>query len=176
MKNYKVNYVDVKTGEKLAYRSAGSGDNTYLLIHGNMSSSIHWSTLMEKLESHSKVYGVDLRGFGDSSYNGELNSLQDFAQDVKEFILELGLDNLIVVGWSTGGGIALELAVMGEVSERIKKVVLLDSVGIQGYPIMRKDEEGTPIPGDFLKEKSEIAVDAVQVAPILYAYESKNKD
>ena len=85
---------------------------------------------MEKFEKDYTVYALDLRGFGDSSFENEINSLRDFAEDVELFIKALDLKNVYLCGWSTGGGVVLEVA--ADMPDRIEKELLLDSVGIKG--------------------------------------------
>lgn len=174
LKEYTVHYMRLVNGEKIAYRKAGTQGPNLLLIHGNMSSSIHFDTLMEALEDRYQIYAVDLRGFGDSTYKHPISSLQDFALDIKEIIDRLDLKDLTVLGWSTGGGIALELAV--DASDRVKKVILLESVGIKGYPMFKKDENGQPILTERLWRREDIAKDPVQVAPALAALEKQDAD
>lgn len=174
MKHYPVQFINLENGETIAYRKSGTKGDIILLVHGNMSSSVHWQVAIEELEQEYQVYALDLRGFGDSSYTKPLNSLHDFAVDVELFINALNLDNLTLVGWSTGGGIVLEVA--ADFQKRIKKVILLDSVGIKGYPMFRKDENGQPILTEQLSSREDIANDKVQVAPILYAYQTNNRD
>lgn len=173
MKHYEVNTVYLSNGESLAYRQAGNQGPKLLLVHGNMSSSIFFETTMNELENHYQIIAVDLRGFGDSTYNKEVNSLKDFADDLNEFLRTKQFEDVTVLGWSTGGGIALEMA--ASKPQLIKKVILLDSVGVQGYPMFQKDEKGQPILDKPHTSKETIAKDAVQVAPILYAYANKDK-
>ena len=173
MKDYPVHFVSLSNDETLAYRTAGSGP-TVLLIHGNMSSSVHWQTTMEALESEFTIYAPDLRGFGDSTYNAPFDSLHDLALEVEEFMDLVGIGKCAVAGWSTGGGVALELA--ADRPEQVTAVVLVDSVPPTGYPIFRKNALGQPIPGALLKTKEEIAADPVQVVPALTAYATGNRE
>lgn len=139
MKEYKVNYIDLSTGEKIAYRKTDDKENldkkTIVLIHGNMTSSVHFERLMEKLEKDYRVYAIDMAGFGDSSYNRKIKSLHDFSRDVTEFIKALNLKEVYLLGWSTGGGVALETAVDNE--DRVKEVFLLSSVPVFGMVISK---------------------------------------
>ena len=174
MKHYEVKKLSLKNGETIAYRECGSGLKTIVLVHGNMSSSVHFQPVMEQLENSYKVYAVDMRGFGDSSYHSELNSLRDFSTDIRLWVESLKLDRFTLLGWSTGGGVVLELA--ADLPEKVEKVLLLDSVGIKGYPMFKKDEKGQPVLTQLITTKDEIRVDAVQVKPILDAYENRNKE
>jgi len=174
MKQYNVNTIALSCGETIAYRKGGNAENCVLLIHGNMSSSVHWQTTMEDLEKDFTVYAPDLRGFGESSYNTPFDSLKCLAEDLSAFIDAVGINKFTIVGWSTGGGVALELAALRP--EIVSKVITLGSVPITGYPIFKKDENGAPILTELVKTKEEIANDPVQVLPILKAYEENNRD
>lgn len=173
MKHYPVQTVMLPSGESVAYRQAGTKGDCIVLVHGNMSSSVHFQTTMERLENEFRVYAVDLRGFGDSSYLSELNSLHDFAEDVEGWIEALDLHDFYLLGWSTGGGIVMEVA--ADMPERVRKLFLLDSVGVKGYPLYKKDAQFKPILSELYKYKEEIAKDPVQVLPILNAYANKDK-
>ena len=174
MKQYPVNTLTLKNGETIAYREAGKGEKTLLLIHGNMSSSVHWQPLMEALENEYRMVAPDMRGFGDSSYHRPFDSLRELAEDMEDAALQLDLDGFTAIGWSTGGGVVLEMA--ADMPGRMKKAILLDSVPPTGYPMFKKDDKGHTILTEPLKTKEEIAADPVQVAPVLAAYASGNRD
>ncbi|MCH4886016.1 alpha/beta hydrolase [Acidaminobacter sp. JC074] len=160
--------------ETIAYREQGHGDKVVILIHGNMTSSAHYNLLMDRLTKDMKVYAVDLRGFGGSTYINPVNHLKDFSDDIKAFVSALKIDKFTIAGWSTGGGIAMQYCI--DYPDDVEKLILFESVGISGYPIFRKDENGQAIVGDFLTTKEELAKDFVQVLPILNAYENKDKE
>src|SRR5690554_6554188 len=128
MKQFPLQYIKLDNNETIAYRQSGDTGPIVLLVHGNMSSSVYWQVLMEKLEVDYQVYAMDLAGFGDSTYNRSLDSLHDFSKDVTKFIEKLNLEDVHLVGWSTGGGIVLETA--ADLPDTIKQVFLLDSVGL----------------------------------------------
>jgi pimeloyl-ACP methyl ester carboxylesterase len=174
MKEYELKKTDVKTGETLAYRTSETQGETVLLLHGNMSSSVHFQPLMEQLEKDFNVYALDLVGFGDSTYNRQLESLEDFSRDVQAFIKQLDLKDINILGWSTGGGIALEVA--AALPDRIRQVFLLNSVGLQGYKMYKKGPDYKPVLTERIYKREEIEKDPVQVLPVLHAYNSGNKD
>lgn len=174
MKQYPVLSIELDTKETITYRQAGDNGPVILLVHGNMSSSVHYQVLMERLEKDYRVIALDLVGFGDSTYHRNLESLHDFSRDVTSFILALDLHDVTIMGWSTGGGIVLETA--ADIPERIKKIFLLDSVGLKGYPMFKKDENFQPILTERIYTREDIAADPVQVLPVLNAYATNNRD
>jgi len=174
VKQYPIIFQTISGGETLVYRKCGTGNKTLVLLHGNMSSSVHFQPLMEQLEQDYTVYAVDLRGFGDSSYNHSFDSLRELADDIQEFISLQGIIRPVLMGWSTGGGIAMEVA--ADLGDDVRGIILLSSVGIQGYTMFRKDAAGAPIMCDYLISKDEIAADPVQVAPALRAYELNDRE
>lgn len=164
--------VPLPNGETQGYRVRPGGDKVVLLIHGNMTSSLHWDVVLEKMDRRFTLYAVDLRGFGESTYHRPIASLADFADDVRQFLDVVGLSRVSVVGWSTGGGVAMELA--ANWPERVEKLVLLASVSTRGYPFYAHDSEGLS-PGRRLRTKEEIARDPGKTLPILTAYQKKDK-
>lgn len=159
--------VELPNGETIAYRHR-EGDEPVLLLHGNQSSSLHWDLVFEEMDDRYELYAMDLRGFGESSYEERIDEIADFAEDVRLFAEAVDLVASHVWGWSTGGGVAMEYAARNP--DRVRKLVLMSPVSTRGYPIYRKDEEGNPT-DEPLTTRKEIASDPIQVAPILRAYE-----
>ena len=116
------------------------GERPLVLIHGNMTSSVHWDVVLERIDGRFRVYAVDLRGFGLSTYRRPVESLRDFAADVKEWIDALGLERYSVMGWSMGGGVAMHLA--ADRPEQVEKLVLLASVSHPGLPLLWDRRKG----------------------------------
>jgi len=147
----------IPNDETIGYREAGTGGRTVLLIHGNMTSSKHWDILMSALPHGYHLLAVDLRGFGTSSYHNRIESIQDFSEDVAQFATCLDLNSFSMIGWSLGGAVAMQFAI--DHGEKVEKLVLIESIGLQGYPVLRKDGLGQPIAGEFLTTRDELARD-----------------
>lgn len=174
MKQYAVQFLPLPNGETMAYRECGDPTKSPLvLIHGNQSSSVFYQNTMEKLEQEAHIIALDLIGFGDSSYNRTIDTLQDFSVDVALFLKAKDLKNVCILGWSTGGGIVLELAV--DHPELVGHVILLDSVGIQGYPLYKLDAQNMPILSERIYKREDVASEPVQVIPVQTALEKKDK-
>lgn len=174
MGNVQLKSVEIHNGETLGYREREGGEQVLLLIHGNMQSSKHWDILIDSLDSAYKVYAVDLRGFGISSYNEPFDSLKELSEDVKSFTDKLGLGRFSVMGWSTGGGVAMQLA--ADYPDSVEKLILLASLSTRGYPLYNLDDNGQPILSERLKTKEDIKADPVRYIPITAAYAQKNKE
>ena len=84
--------------ETIAYLDEGQGD-VVLMVHGNMSSSVHYEPLITRIKDKYRCVALYLRGFGDSSYNERFDTLEELADDVALFIDALGLGSVYLVGW-----------------------------------------------------------------------------
>ncbi|MDO5714030.1 MAG: alpha/beta hydrolase [Tissierellia bacterium] len=174
MEKFEVHKQILSNNEVMAYRKVGSGKEILLLIHGNQSSSIFYEDLMDTFKDKYTIYAIDLIGFGDSSYNREIQSIADFSVDVYLFMEALEIKSATVLGWSTGGGVAMELAALHP--DKVKKLILMDSVGLKGYFIYKYDENFQPILSQRVYKKEDIAQDPVSVLPILKAFKERDFD
>ena len=82
--------IKLDNSETLAYIEQGTGKKVLILVHGNMSSSLHFLPLFNKLDDSYRLIAVDLRGFGDSSYENEFSSLKELSEDLALFVKEIG--------------------------------------------------------------------------------------
>ena len=82
-----------------------------LLLHGGLFSTGLWGpTLMKLAESH-RVIGVDLHGHGHTALGARPTiSLVDIGRDLAVVVEKLGLRQVDVMGYSFGGGAAMQLA------------------------------------------------------------------
>lgn len=160
--------------ETISYYEQGDSKETLLLLHGNTSSAIFYEPLFEKLPQGVRTIAPDLRGFGHSSYNQSIETLTDFAEDIKLFLDSLGISCVSIVGWSLGGNIAMEFA--STYPEMVSNLILLSSGSPKGYPVFKKDDKGQPIIPEVYTSKAKLALDPVQVLPLLNVFETKNAD
>ena len=162
----------LSNGETYYYIDEGNSKETILLVHGNMSSGVHYKPLIEKFKKDFRVIAPDMRGFGDSSYNNRMESLEDLSDDLYLFLEELNIKKIHVAGWSTGGAVVLKLA--AKHSEIIDKIILIESASYRGYPVFKKDENNQPIIGVSYDKIEELAKDPVQVLPLVIALENND--
>jgi pimeloyl-ACP methyl ester carboxylesterase len=62
------------------------GEKTIVLLHGNLSSSVHWTPLIHALKLSYRVIAFDIREFGDSTYAQSFDDLDTLAEDIRQFI------------------------------------------------------------------------------------------
>ena len=82
-----------------------------LLLHGGLFSTELFGPVLTKLAESRRVIGVDLHGHGHTSLGKRSTiSLEDIGRDLGVVIEKLGLRQVDAMGYSFGGGAALQLA------------------------------------------------------------------
>ena len=117
-----------------AYRVHGTpGARKLLLIHGNASSSAFYEPLMERLADEFYMVAPDLRCFGgsDALPVDATRGMRDFSDDIHELVEALGWDKFSILGWSLGGGVAMQYAI--DHSERLEAIVLQAPLSPYGF-------------------------------------------
>jgi len=103
----------------------GAGEPTFLVIHGFGDGAFIWDGFIPSLVRFGRVIAVDLRGHGDSDWDASRRySPATHLSDVAYLVETLALTNLVVIGHSLGGEIALRLAASS--SERIGGLIIVD--------------------------------------------------
>src|SRR5215204_307599 len=80
-----------------------------LFVHGNVSSSHFFEETLAALPPRYRGIALDLRGFGDSETKplDATRGLGDFSDDLHALIEAFSLEEFHLVGWSTGGAVAM---------------------------------------------------------------------
>lgn len=115
-------------GDKVAYRDAGSGPETLLLLHGMAGSSQTWRAVMPQLSKRYRVIAPDLLGHGESAKPRSDYSLGAFAVFLRDLLDELGVSRVTVVGQSLGGGVAMQFVYQHP--DYCQRLVLISSGGL----------------------------------------------
>ena len=152
--------------ETIAYLDEGQGP-VVVMVHGNMSSSVHYEPLISRIKDRFRCLALDLRGFGDSSYNERFDTLEELADDVHLFTEALGLDSYYLIGWSNGGGVSLKLC--AKYPDKVKKFFDIEGAGLKGYPVFKKENYQST--GKPYESKEEMATDPIQVLPAIRCFE-----
>lgn len=133
----------VKDGTVLFYKDWGTGQ-PIVFSHGWPLSSDAWDVQMLFFAQNGfRTIAHDRRGHGRSGQPWQGNHMDQYVDDLAELIEHLDLNDVVMVGHSTGGGeVARYIGRHG--SARVAKVVLVGAVP----PLMLKTEtnpEGTPL-------------------------------
>lgn len=102
-------YVSVN-GLNYYYEIHGEGE-PLLLLHGGLGSIDMFEPILPILTEKRQVIGVDLHGHGRTELGDRPISYVDMGDDMAALLKELGYDQVDVMGYSMGGGVALRLAV-----------------------------------------------------------------
>lgn len=99
-------YLIMPDGVHLYYEDHGGGPLTVLLVPGFAASTRAFNHNIPVLAQKYRVVTFDPRCYGRSSVTSVGNNLIGHAKDIKEIIEQLGLKNVVLIGWSCGGGAA----------------------------------------------------------------------
>src|SRR6476659_4130137 len=107
----------------------GSGE-PLLLLHGGLFSTGMFGPTLSKLAETHRVIGVDLHGHGHTAL-GERQKidLADIGRDLAVVVEHLGLRQVDVMGYSFGGGAALQLAFQHP--ELVRRLVVVSAAYAQ---------------------------------------------
>jgi pimeloyl-ACP methyl ester carboxylesterase len=116
---------------QIAYIDQGSGDKTILLVHGLASNAGFWRYNIPELSKKYRVIAVDLPGYGKSQKGDYPYTMSFYAEQIKKFIDELKLKNVVYVGHSMGGQIGIVLAI--KYPTLLNKLILASPAGFEEF-------------------------------------------
>jgi len=119
----KGHYADVN-GIKLYYEIQGSG-KPLVLLHGGLGAIEMFGPNLAALAKGRQVIGVDLQGHGRTADIDRPLSVQFMADDIAALIRHLGLQSADIMGYSLGGGVALQTAIRHP--EVVNKLVVVST-------------------------------------------------
>jgi pimeloyl-ACP methyl ester carboxylesterase len=94
-----------------------------VLIHGAGGNHLYWPSEIRRLPDH-RVFALDLPGHGKSGGHG-LQTIQANALSILDWMEALGFHQVVFIGHSMGGAIALTLALQHQ--EHVRGLVLISS-------------------------------------------------
>jgi pimeloyl-ACP methyl ester carboxylesterase len=149
-------------GLKMYYEIHGSGD-PLVLLHGSfMTVSNNWTGWIPELSKTRKLIAVEMQGHGRTADSKREMSYEDFADDVAALLDYLKIKQADVLGYSMGGGVAMQVAIRHP--EKVRKVVSLSAVfrydgwvreALDMFPQLTAETfKGSPIEAEYKKLSS----------------------
>jgi pimeloyl-ACP methyl ester carboxylesterase len=140
-------YADVN-GINLYYEIHGTG-RPLILLHGGLGSGEMFGPVLSLLAEHHRVIAPDLQGHGRTADIERPIDIRLMADDIAALIDHLGLEKPDVVGYSLGGGVALQVAV--KYPAKVRRLVVVSAN-------VRRDA----IPAEMLAQQAQVSAAAVE--------------
>ncbi|WP_404301320.1 alpha/beta fold hydrolase [Alicycliphilus denitrificans] len=122
----------VAAGIRTNYHDSGGDKPPVLLIHGSgpgVSAWANWRLVMPALAEQARVVAPDMVGFGYTERPaGQHCDMDTWVRQAVGLLDALGIEKTDLVGNSFGGALALALAIRHP--ERVRRLVLMGSVGV----------------------------------------------
>src|ERR1700761_8991743 len=119
-------------GVHIEYRVAGKGDPAIVLIHGWATDANYWNAQIAPLQAKYTVVTVDLAGHGGSTKSRTDWSMEKYGEDVATVVPRIPNQQVILVGHSMGGTVALEAA--HTLGNRVIGIIAVDALKSVGLP------------------------------------------
>jgi pimeloyl-ACP methyl ester carboxylesterase len=110
-------------GTALWYQATGTGV-PLVLVHGSAVDGNTWSGVTVKLAQDHRVITYDRRGYGRSAHK-PVRDHRVHAQDLIDILEQVAREPAVVVGWSSGGNVAL--AVAAQRPELCRSLVIVEA-------------------------------------------------
>jgi pimeloyl-ACP methyl ester carboxylesterase len=111
-------------GIELYYEVHGEGE-PLVLLHGGVGASEMFGANLPELARSRQVIAVHLQAHGHTADIDRPMSYEAMADDIAALISHLGFERFDVMGWSLGGGVALQTAIRHP--EVVRKLVLVST-------------------------------------------------
>jgi len=152
-------------GVHVQYRVYGSGEPTLVFIHGWSCDSNYWREQVPVFRQKYTVVTVDLAGHGGTDANRSDWSIANFGQDVATAVAAIPSQQIILVGHSMGGPVAIEAA--RRLKGRVVGIIGVDTFNTIGAPGPSKaqiDAIIKPFEADFIGHTRELVTEHLFVA------------
>ena len=146
-------------GLKMYYEIRGQGEPV-VLVHGAfmaISNNFHWAEWIGELSKTRKVIAIEMQGHGRTADTGRDFTYDNLADDVAALLDYLKIPSADILGYSLGGGVALNCAIRHP--DKVRKVVSISAVfrqngwtkeGLDAFPNLTAEVfKGTPIEADY---------------------------
>jgi pimeloyl-ACP methyl ester carboxylesterase len=140
--------VHLATGITVPYLEQGDPQAVaVLLLHAWVESSASFDRLLQEVPPTLRVFAMDQRGHGDADKPANGYALVNFADDIEAFMDAVGLPSAVLLGSSSGGYVAQQVAV--QVPHRVDGLVLVGAPrSLQGRPAFADEVDRLTDPVD----------------------------
>ncbi|WP_197545420.1 alpha/beta fold hydrolase [Paenibacillus riograndensis] len=148
-----------------------------LCLHGRWGRAETWVDFIHQYGKQFRVIAPDQRGHGLSSKPVSNYTAEEMAEDIKELIIHLNLESVIIVGHSMGGGVAGYMAALHP--EYIQALAILDKsangpdernpVSLEQIPAVDPVTKDWPLPFSSLCEAKHY-IRGAMVSELSYQY------
>jgi pimeloyl-ACP methyl ester carboxylesterase len=111
-------------GLKLYHEISGMG-RPLIILHGGVSASEMFNPLLPSLVKERQVIAVHLQGHGRTIDIDRPLSFEMMADDIAELIEHLNIEKADILGYSLGGGVALQTTIRH--TDKIRKLLLIST-------------------------------------------------
>lgn len=123
-------FIEVKN-YNIAYLDEGNSGNVLLFIHGLGSYLKAWDRNISELKNHFRCIALDLPGYGKSSKQIHSGDVSFYVEIIHEFIKNLNLQNVSLIGHSMGGQIVSAYTIKHP--KQIIKLILAAPAGFETF-------------------------------------------
>jgi pimeloyl-ACP methyl ester carboxylesterase len=141
------------------YEVHGSGEPVVLLHGAFMTIANNWTGWIDELSKTRKVIAVEMQGHGRTADIPRDITSENLADDVAALLDHLKISKTDLIGYSMGGGVAMQCAVRHP--DKVRKVVVISSTfrrdgmikeGLDSIPKLTADDfKGSPIETEYKK-------------------------
>jgi pimeloyl-ACP methyl ester carboxylesterase len=126
--------VHLPTGVTVPYLEQGDPQAAaVLLLHAWVESSACFDRMLQAMPPTLRIFAMDQRGHGDADKPVDGYALVNFADDIEAFMDAVGLRSAVLLGSSSGGYVAQQVAI--QVPHRVDGLVLVGAPrSLQGRP------------------------------------------
>jgi pimeloyl-ACP methyl ester carboxylesterase len=146
-------------GLRMYYEVHGSGDPVVLLHGAFMTITNNWTGWIDELSKKRKVIAIEMQGHGRTADIDREFSDEHLADDVAALLDYLKIPRADFIGYSMGGGVAMQCAIRHP--NKVRKVVVISSAfrrdgmvkeGREAIPKLTADVfKGSPIETEYKK-------------------------
>ena len=146
-------------GVKMYYEVHGSGEPVVLLHGAFMTITNNWAGWIGELSKSRKVIAVEMQGHGRTADIPRDITSENLADDVAALLDHLKIARADLIGYSMGGGVAMQCAIRHP--DRVSKVVVISSAfrrdgmvkeAVEAIPKLTADDfKGSPIEAEYKK-------------------------